>query len=254
MNKNSRTIKQLTKTGLLELVRESRSFFFILIFPLFFLGMFWGMSLIIPPSEELGISLIEFMFPGILILALVSTGILGTSMPLIEMRQKGTIRLLQVTPLKKETFIVSQIIVRFILASVQIILFLVIGFFMDLINFSAIVPMFAASLLGMAMILTFGFIFGSIFKSAEVVGGLIGGLMAPVLMLSGVLFPLYILPSVFETIAKFIPFTYLGDLMRSITLSNLEPMYSSHINIIVVLACTLLFFLIAKYTFKWETN
>lgn len=254
MNKTSSSIKQIVKTGLLELIREPRSFFFILIFPLFFLAMFWGMSSVMPVSEELGLTFIEYMFPGILILALVTTGVIGTSMPLITMRQQGTIRLLQVTPLTKGLFIVSQIIVRFILASVQIILFLGIGFLMNLVTLSAMLPIIGASLLGMAMILTLGFIIGSIFNSAEVVGGMIGFLMAPVLMLSGVLFPLQILPNVFETIAKFSPFTYLGDLIRSIMLATLEPMHSVYINIIVLIGCTFILFFIAKQTFKWETK
>lgn len=252
--KQSHAIKQLVRMGLLELLREPRTLFFILIFPLMFLGMFWGISLAVPESEDLGFSMIEYMFPGILILALFSTGVLGTSIPLIELRKKGTIRLLQVTPLPKETFIVSQVIVRFILAIAQIILFLIIGFLMNLVTFSVMVPLFLASLLGMAMVLMLGFIFGSIFNSPEVAGGLLGGLFAPVLMLSGVLFPLHILPGAFETFAKFIPFTYIGDLTRSITLPNFETMHSASLNIVVVVGCTLVLYFIAKFTFKWEAD
>lgn len=56
--------------------------------------------------------------------------------------------------------------------------------------------MFAVSLLGMAMILTLGFIHGNLFHSVEITSGVFGALVAPILMLSGVLFPLHILPNI----------------------------------------------------------
>jgi|GEM_PF-4518363 len=167
---------------------------------------------------------------------------------------RGTFRLLQTTPLKKGVFIISQIIVRLIIAIVQIFFFILIGYLMGMFNLSIVIPLFAASLLGMAMILTLGFIFGSVFRSVEISSGVLGGFSAPVLMLSGVLFPLYLLPSTFELIAKFIPLTYLGDLIRSIMFPNIDPMNSIYINILMLFGSTLLFFIIARLTFKWEVE
>ncbi|WP_377887565.1 ABC transporter permease [Alkalihalobacillus sp. R86527] len=244
--------QKLVKTGFLELIREPKTSFFIFIFPLFFLAMFGIMGQVIPKSQS-GLSFVEFMFPGILIFALLSTGLFGTSVPLIEMRKKGTLRLLQVTPLSKSTFLISQIAVRFIISILQIIIFLLIGLAMNMFEVQLLPVLFAVSLLGMAMILSLGFIFGGILKSVELAGGLLGGFSAPLLIFSGVLLPLTIMPEAFEKVAMFIPFTYLGDLIRSIMFENGSPLYSTPTNLMAICGCTILFFFIAKLTFKWES-
>jgi ABC-2 type transport system permease protein len=250
----SKPFYRLVRTGFFELFREPKTLFFIMIFPMFFLLLFGVMGMIIPDSETMKLSFIEFMFPGILIFALVSTGLFGTSTPIIEMRKKGTLRLFQITPLSKTTFLLSQITVRFIISFIQIVLLLGIGIIIGVIKLNVILPVFLVSLLGMCMILTIGFLFGGILNSAELAGGLLGGLSAPILMFSGVLLPLTIFPEVFEKIAMAFPFTYLGDLVRTVTFSNFDSMFPIYINVSVILACTLLFFFIVKLTFKWEKS
>lgn len=153
-------VKYLVSTGVKEIYREPKIFFFSLLFPFFFLAMFWGMSMVIDPSVELGLSFIEYLFPGILIFALLSVGFLGTSVPLIEMRQKGILKLLRTTPLDESTFIFSQILVRFILGIMQILIFTILGFIMGLVSFENVIPFIFIGLLGLVMILTLGFLFG----------------------------------------------------------------------------------------------
>lgn len=244
---------RLVKTGILELLREPKTLFFIIVFPLLFLGMFAATNSVAPPTDAISVSLLEFMFPGVLIFALVASGMYGTSTPLIELRKKGTLRLLHITPLRKETFIASQIIVRFLVGILQVILFLFAGFLMDLISVWTILPVFIVSLLGITMILLLGFIFGTLFNSVELAGGVLGGMVAPVLMISGVLFPLYILPDIFVTIAKVIPFTYLADLLRWIMYPEMGAMFPVYINILVLISFTIAFFFIGKRTFNWES-
>jgi len=245
---------RLVRTGYLELIREPKSFFFIMIFPLIFLLMFGLMGYAIPPSESMHLSFFEFMFPGILILALLTVGLFGTTTPLIQMRKNGTLRLFQITPLKKETFLVSQLAVRFILAFIQIALFLLIGAIVGVVKIHTLLPLFLASLLGMALILTIGFLLGGVLNSVELAGGILGGLSAPVLMLSGVLLPLTIFPKTFEKVAMFFPFTYLGDLIRTILFDHFNSMFSIYTNILVLVGFTLLFFVLARVTFKWEQS
>ncbi|WP_054705692.1 ABC transporter permease [Bacillus sp. JCM 19041] len=243
-------LKELTKTSLRELLRDPKNLFLILIFPLLFVIMFAVIEHLTPTQNE-QLSLFEYMFPGILIFSLFSSGLIGTSTPLIEMRKTGTLKLLQVTPLTKSSFIISQIFVRFIIGSLQVLLFLIMGLFLNIIKFSSIIPIFGISLLGLLMILTLGFIFGSLLNSPEVAGALLGGLSAPLLMLSGVLMPLSIYDSnIIDSISMFIPFTYLGDLMRS-TMFDIDPDVPIFLSIIAISAFTIVFYIFAKKTFKW---
>ncbi|WP_077706043.1 ABC transporter permease [Virgibacillus dokdonensis] len=249
--KNTSFVK-LVKTGYLEIMRDFKTAFFIIIFPVTFLIMFGLMGMLIPNSESMELSFIEFMFPGVLIFALLSTGLFGTTTPLIELRKKGTLKLFQVTPLSKGEFLLSQITIRFIISIIQITLFFSVGFIIQVIQLKHLIPFYGASLLGMCLILPLGFIFGSIFNSVEVSGALLGGISAPVLMLSGVLLPLTIFPDIFEKIAMISPFTYFGDLLRTVMFDSFSPMFPAYINILVLFGSTIVLFYIGKVTFKWR--
>lgn len=248
--KNKLAMKYLISTGLKEIYREPKIFFFTLLFPFFFLLMFGGMSFIIEPSQELGLSFIQYEFPGILIFALLSVGFLGTSVPLIEMRQKGILKVLRTTPLKETTFIISQIMVRFILGVVQIVIFTLLGFIMNFISLSNIVPFILIAMLGLIMILCLGFLFGGLFNNAELASGALSLGMIPLVMLSGAMLPLYILPDVFDSISYFIPFTYLAELFHQV-LFDLDVKFSVLINITIIIGMTLVIFFLTKRTFRW---
>jgi ABC-2 type transport system permease protein len=250
--KNLKGYKQLTKAGLTEIIREPKLMFFILIFPLVFLLFFGVMGQMVPSSESMGLEFFEFMFPGLLIFALMSIGLLGTSTPIVEMRQKGILRMFELSPLGKTTFILAQISIRYILSVVQITFFMILGLFFGYISLSNIVPIILLSLLGVGLMLTLGFLFGSIFKSSEVTSGILAGVSAPLLMLSGVLLPFSLLPDIIEKVALFIPFTYLGDAMRQIFFTDLPGEYSLLTDISVIIGFTLVVYLISVKTFKWN--
>lgn len=240
----------MIKTGLTEIQRDARTFFFTLLFPFFFLGMFAAMNFAIPPTEDMGLSFLEYLFPGILVFALVSIGISGTTVPIVEMRSKGILKTLKMTPLKPESFILSQIVVRFILSFFQISIFTILGFILGYIELGNIIPFILISLLGMMMILIFGFFFANFFNNIEVASGLLNALVVPLLMVSGTLLPIYILPDVVQKFIYIVPFTYLTDLYHS-SLFGKEGEFSNFINIGVILSISLVFFYLTKKTFKW---
>lgn len=243
-------VKNLMISGLKELIREPKILFFTLFFPLFFLVLFYSMSSIMGPSVESGLSFIEYLFPGILIFALISIGFLGTSVPIIEMRQKGILKTFRTTPLKESTFVISQIMVRLILAAVQILIFVIVGVFLDVLNVSNIIPFLLISLLGMCFILILGFLMGGLFNNTELASGVLSVGMMPLIMLSGAMLPLYILPDIFETISYFIPFTYLTDIYHQI-LFDFDGKLPILGNISIILGLSIVFYLITIKTFKW---
>ncbi|WLR54580.1 ABC transporter permease [Mesobacillus subterraneus] len=245
---------QLTKAGLTEIIREPKLMFFILVFPLIFLLFFGVMGKMVPASESMGLEFFEFMFPGLLIFALMSIGLLGTSTPIVEMRQKGILRMFELSPLSKTTFILAQISIRYLLSVIQITLFMILGLLFGFISLNNLVPIILLSLLGVGLMLTLGFFFGSVFKSSEVTSGVLAGVSAPLLMLSGVLLPFTLLPDIIEKIAMFIPFTYLGDAMRQIFFPDLPGEYSLMTDILVIIGFTVVVYFISVKTFKWNLD
>lgn len=209
------------------------------------------MNLMIPPSQESGMSVLQYLFPGLMIFALLSIGLFGTSVPIIEMRQKGTLRLFQLAPLSKNTFIFSQIAVRLILSFIQIVIFLILGSILGYVRFADIPLLFLVSVIDVIFMLTLGFLFGGLFKSIEVASGLLSVLMVPVLMISGVMMPISILPDLAKKIALALPFTYMGDSMRQIMYGT-KGEFSVLTDIGIIMAFTVLVFLITRKTFHWS--
>lgn len=246
----SLSFKLLVKTGLTEIIRDPKTLFFTLLFPFFFLGMFGVMDSVIVPSKELNVSFLEYLFPGILVFALVSIGLIGTSVPIIEMRVKGILKTLKITPLKLETFVLSQIVVRFILSICQILFFTLLGFVLGYIELKHVIPFISISLLGMVMILTIGFFFGNFFNNVELASGVLSSFMVPLLMLSGALLPTHILPESIQNISYVIPFTYLIDLYHH-TLFGIEGSVSTLAGISIIFLVSFVFFYFTVKTFKW---
>jgi ABC-2 type transport system permease protein len=215
--------------------------------------MFGTMSVIIQPSTGMGLSFLEYLYPGILIFALFSIGLIGTSVPLIEMRKNDILKTLRTTPLKIEVFILSQITVRFILAIFQILFFAILGVILGYIKFAHIIPFILISLLGMIMILTIGFFFGNFFKNEEVASGILPFVMMPLLFLSGALLPSQILPESVQNVAYVIPITYLTDLYHHI-LFDFKGRVPDIVAILIILAVSLVFFILSKKTFRWSNN
>ncbi len=194
----------------------------------------------------------HYSLPGILVMAFLTLGLFGTAVPLITLRQRGTLRLLGLTPLSPLTFACAQIIARFLLAMGQLAIVLVISYFalgkFPLANLPGI---FLSALLGILMILAMGYVLGEIIPSSEAAGGLIGGLMTPILLLTGLMLPLSIMPSVFLTIARFIPFTYLGDALRQQMTGSDLPVASVLVDNLVVLGTMVILVALAVMLFRW---
>ncbi|MBV9615922.1 MAG: ABC transporter permease [Ktedonobacteraceae bacterium] len=194
----------------------------------------------------------HYSLPGILVMAFLTLGLFGTAVPLITMRQRGTLRLLGLTPLSPLTFAGAQIIARFLLAVGQLTIVLAISYFalgkFPLANLPGIL---LSALLGILMILAMGYILGEIIPSPEAAGGLIGGLMTPILLLTGIMLPLSIMPSIFLTMAKFIPFTYLGDALRQQMTGSDLPIAPVVIDNLVILGVTVVLVALAVPLFRW---
>ncbi|XYJ24090.1 ABC transporter permease [Bacillus velezensis] len=64
------------------------------------------------------------------------------------------------------------------------------------------------------MLFALGYTIGSLPLTIEAVNGLSGGMLAPLLIVSGLIIPMSMLPSWLSMISKFIPLTYFGELLR----------------------------------------
>nr|WP_263314244.1 ABC transporter permease [Mammaliicoccus sp. Marseille-Q6498] len=245
----------LIRVGIREIVRDKKLFFFILIFPLMFLAMFVSLGKMLKMPSQMTIHFDEFMFPGILIFALLGIGLYGTTSPLVDYRKNNTFKILETTTISKPIFILSQLSVRLIIGICQISLYLIIGAFLGYVNLSNLISTLLVSSLILIIMIMIGIFFGGIFNSSDLAIGLLAGLSGPILMLSNVMLPLDIFPMNFKYIAQIFPFAYMGDLLRSALYDNYVNEYSYLKSMSIILISILVLIFITIKTFKfYEKN
>jgi ABC-2 type transport system permease protein len=166
-------------------------------------------------------------------------------------REGGILRRLRATPLRPHTILTAHVLVKLVFTLITLIAMLLAGrrFYP-----AGVHPPFASYALALLIvtvsILTIGFLIASIVPTArfaQPVGALI---LYPMILLSGLFFPVDVLPSYLQVVARVLPFTYAVSLLRGIWTG---AAWSAHVLDLGALAvvfavCTA----ISSRVFRWE--
>ncbi|MFC4057770.1 ABC transporter permease [Planomonospora corallina] len=208
---------ELTRANARELIRDPRNFFFVLVFPLIFMGLFMFMGMLNPgggPGGPGGFDPVRSGIPAVLLMAFMSLAFFGTATPLISLRQKGTLRMLGTTPLSRTTFILAQAPVRFAIALGQLAALSAVALATGFLEPSAIGRLLVTCALGLAMLFAVGYLVAARMRNPELANGLLALVMPVTLMLSGVFLPMEIFPEGLRSVAGHLPTTYFADALR----------------------------------------
>ncbi|MGG1441064.1 ABC transporter permease [Brevibacillus laterosporus] len=203
-------------------------------------------------GDSKNFNVLKFTFPSVLILAFLTLSLTGTAIPLIQMRQRGNLRLFAVTPINRLSFIASQILVRAGIAMIQLLIMTIYGLKIGVLNTNAIVGIIVVSSFGLLMFFSLGYMLGGILRSQEAVNTVIGFLMGPMMVVCGLFYPLEWMPGFVSSLARFIPLTYFGDGLRQFIDTGAEPVAPLLVDCLVMTGTAILFIVITLYTFKWD--
>ncbi|MBN1369678.1 MAG: ABC transporter permease [Dehalococcoidaceae bacterium] len=230
-------------------VRSVDGLFWTLLFPVFFIVLF---GLIYGETQWDDIRAIDYLLPGIIVMALMVTGIMYTTVAFVEERIKGIYRRLSLTPLTKQTILSAQLINRYLLILAQTALLLVVGFAVFKINivgnwflFFLVLSLGALCFLSIGLALT-GFINST--GSANAISMIVFFML---MFLGGIFFPVEIMPEFLSYFANALPSTHLGDAFRAIIIYG-QGLGDIWTNIAVVAGWMVAAFGVAIKTFKWE--
>lgn len=156
----------------------------------------------------------DFILTGMIALSIAQGGMFGM-VDLVEMRRKGLIKRLRMTPANMGLFGFSDMIMRVIYAIIQLILLTLIGvifFGANLhINFMSLVIVF---LLGALSFNAIGYFISSYSKTTEAYMGVANIASFLMMFLSGVFFPIETMPSWLQPISYILPLTYFAEGIR----------------------------------------
>ena len=195
---------------------------------------------------------LSFTFPGLLALAMVQLGLFATAVPLLQARDRGTLRYLSLSPLSMTEMLVGQLAVRVAIAMLQVALILIAGSTMLTISLTQWLQVFGISILGIVLLVSIGYAIAGMAKSLQ--GGTAMILFSNFIMLiGGNVFMDPTGSSVQYFVACAIPISYLADLYRQ-AISGETGLWPVWLDVFVILGATLVAVTIALRTFRFDTD
>jgi len=171
----------------------------------------------------------EYIFPGIILMSIISISLFNLSLGLSYNRTSGVNKKLYTTPIKPLQYFSSFVFTMFILMMIALVLLYSFAIFFYRINTSLVLnfKFVMAILLSMATMLSFGMMISSVFKKAStaiVASQIVNQIL---MFLGGLYFPVFDVPWAIRWLVYALPTTYLGELLRSYMGYNVSaiPLY-----------------------------
>jgi len=208
-------------------------------------------ALRIEPVGETGTRYIDFLFPGLLGLNLMGTGMWGVGFAMADLRKRRLLKRLLVTPMRRTNFFLSFLLARavFLILEVGVLTtlgtwFLDVPFRGDLLSFAVL------CLLGAFLFAGLGILVASRARTIEGVTGLMNLVMVPMWLGSGVFFSYERFPDALHPFLRVLPLSSLNDALRAVMLEG-ESLLSQGPELLVQLAWGVGTFLLALRIFRW---
>jgi ABC-2 type transport system permease protein len=106
-------------------------------------------------------------------------------------------------------------------------------------------------LLGSAAFLAIGFALASFLKTEEQAQGVVQVVQLPMMFLSGIFFSFDFLPGFLQTVARFLPLTYLGDALRQVMVNGTQ-VAPLGVDLAILAGWLVVCLGIAARSFRWE--
>jgi len=166
-------------------------------------------------------------------------------------REGGILKRLRATPLRPQTILSAQVIVKLILTASTLGLMVLAG--KRYYPISVHVPLFGftiALLISTLSILSIGFLIASIVPTARFAQPIGAAILYPMIAVSGLFTPVNSMPPVLQAVARVLPMTYAVSLMEGIWKGDA---WSAHMGdvaalVVVFVICTAL----SAKVFRWE--
>ena len=197
-------------------LRRKDELFWTLAFPILFIllfGAIYGNS----KWEGMSIRSIDFLLPGIIVMGAMMTGIMRTSLGLVQEREQGVYRRLALTPLNRQTLIGSQLLQHYIVIIVQTILLIVIGAIAFNTKLTGNLFLFWLVLsIGALCFMSIGFALSGLIKTVRSATPINNITYFSLMFLGGIFFPNSLLPTWLGNAARVLPSTQMGDALRAV--------------------------------------
>jgi ABC-type multidrug transport system permease subunit len=235
----------LTRVRMQLALRNKMFFFFSVVMPLGFFFLYAG---VFAKGDPRAVS----FYLGPVIALNVMGSFWGLSATLVTFREQGILRRFHVTPVSASDMLASSILANFVLTlpTVAVILLLARVFF-HVPNFGNLLALFLFVCVGTVAFGSLGLVVASITNTMQETQVLNQILWLPLIFLSGATLPLAYLPKMVQSVAVFLPATYLVTALQQATLFS-KSIFQLMAYFLALLGWTILSFFVASQLFRWE--
>lgn len=224
--------------------------FFTFAFPVLNVFLFGSMYGNEPSPMFGGFGAIDVMIPGyIAALVIGATAFMNLPLEITGRRQMGVLRRLRTSPLHPLAVIGSQVVIGLFTAALSAVLLVVTGKLV----FDAVVPQFSLALvvafmLGCLSMFSFAIMLSNFIRNMAAARAVFMALFFPMMFLSGGTLPLQFLPKIIQDFSKFLPLTYVVNLVNEAYLNQnllINPLLILSIILVISVGLGVVFF-------RWE--
>jgi ABC-2 type transport system permease protein len=195
---------------------------------------------------------IDFLLPGILAMSLMQLGLFATAPAIVQLREQQVLRRIGATPLPRTTLIAAQVLHRITIGLTQTIVIIIVGSLMFQVSVIGNVALLAGFvLMGALMFVAMGYMISGLAKTQESVIGISQLVNFPMMFLSGLFFPVEVMPAWIRPVVTAMPLTYLADALRQIMVGA-PPVYSLGVDFAVLVGWLIVCAVLAVRFFRWE--
>ncbi|MGB8325675.1 MAG: ABC transporter permease [Candidatus Acidiferrum sp.] len=247
-----RGLWKLTWIEIKVFLREPMGAFGTILFPvIIFLVVGRVVGRRMDPSALASSSFIRVGWPVIMSLIIVISTVLSLITIISIYREGGILKRLRATPLRPQTILTAHVIVKLLLTAATLVLLVLAGnrYYPTGVQLH-FVSFTIALIISTCAILSIGFIIASMVPTARFAQPIGAAILYPMLTLSGLFFPVAVLPPFLRAISRLLPTTYAVSLLEGMWVG--DP-WSAHLGDLAALAiafavCTAL----SAKVFRWE--
>lgn len=201
---------------------------------------------------ETGSRYIDFLFPGLIGMNLMGTGMWGIGFAIADVRRRKFLKRLLVTPMHKSSFFAGFILSRLVFLFLELTALAGIGAWILGVPFEgSVIGFIVAAVLGAMTFAGLGILIASRTRTIEGVSGLMNFTMMPMWLASGVFFSYERFPEAIHPLIQLLPLTALNDALRAIMIDG-DALTSQWPELAVLVGWTVGTFVIALRIFRWE--
>lgn len=190
--------------------RRGESVLLTVVIPVFLLVFFSGVPLL-----DVGGRRVDFLVPGVLALAVMSTAFVGQAIATGYERQYGVLKRLGATALPRWALLVAKTLAVLAVEAVQVVLLAAVGLALGWHPHGDVGSVLGLLLLGTAAFSGLGLLMAGTLRAEATLAGA-NGLYLVLLLVGGVVFPLAALPGWLQGLGRALPTAALSDGLRTV--------------------------------------